>query len=68
MSGSVESGASLAPIVTVPVPVARSALLALLRVKKKLSCPSSSSSSVMWTATVLAVSPGSKVSVPPAAL
>ena len=49
-------------------PVAMSALLELLRLREKFSAPSASASSVIGTGTVLAVSPGAKESVPPAAV
>ena len=68
MSGSVESGVSLTPIVTVPVPVAMSAWSGLLRLSEKFSAPSASPSSVIGTTTVLAVSPGAKESVPDSAV
>ena len=55
---------SLAPIVTVPVPSVIVAPFGLLRPSAKLSAGSSAPSSAIGTTTVLAVSPGAKVSVP----
>ena len=60
--------ASLAPIVTVPVPRVIVAWMGVLRASVKLSAGSSEPSSAIGTTTVLAVSPGAKESVPPAAV
>ena len=51
-------------MVTSPVPSPRVALVGVLRFTDRFSLPSSNSSLLVTTSTVLLVSPGRKVSVP----
>ena len=68
MLGCESAVASLGPISTTPLGSVMLALVAPLKVSVKLSAGSPERSSVIGTSTVLAVSPGAKVSVPAVAV